>query len=146
LTRSSIGIWVLRIALAGIYLFAAIPKILEPWDFSRSIWNYRLLPVEMIGPIALWLPMLEGVGALAVLTGLFYRGGIVSLTGLSLLFAAGISTAMARGLDIDCGCFGKAASSSAALPHLALNVAILIAGVILLRACERSKRTARSPH
>ncbi|MBD3162330.1 MAG: DoxX family protein [Candidatus Eisenbacteria bacterium] len=136
--------WVLRIGLAGVYLYAAIPKILEPWEFARSIWNFRLLPQPMIPPLALWLPPLEAVAALAVLFGVLYRGGLVVLAGLSAAFAAGVGSAIARGLDIDCGCFGKAASSEANLPHLLFNVALLAAAVVLLILHARSARTPRS--
>jgi hypothetical protein len=137
--------WVLRLGLAGIYLFAAIPKILEPWDFARSIWNFRILPLQAIPPVALWLPVFEAVAALAILTGLLYRGGLVCITGLSLAFGAGVASAMARGLDIDCGCFGKAASSGANLQHLLFNAALVAAGIILLAYAWRRPRKRR-PH
>ena len=125
--------WVLRLGLAGLYIFAAIPKIQEPWDFSRAIWNFRILPLPVIPPLALWLPVLELLAALAVLTGLLYRGGVFCLAALSAVFAVGIASAMARGLDIDCGCFGDAATSEANLSHLGLNLVMLAAGIILLR-------------
>lgn len=136
--------WVLRLGLSGVYLFAAIPKILEPWDFARSIWNYRILPLPLIPPIALWLPALEAIAACAILTGLLYRGGLVCTIGLSLAFAAGIASAMARGLDIDCGCFGNAASSSANFEHLLLNAALAAAGVILLLLARRRQQTRQA--
>lgn len=132
--------WVLRLGLAGVYIFAAIPKILEPWDFSRAIWNFRIVPLPLIPPLALWLPVLELVAALAVLIGLLYRGGVFCLTALSAAFAVGIASAMARGLDIDCGCFGDAATSEANLSHLGLNLVMVAAGIILLRISWQRKR------
>lgn len=136
--------WPLRLGLAGVYLFAAVPKILEPWDFARSIWNFRILPLTMIPPIALWLPVLEALAACAILTGILYRGGLVCIIGLSLAFAAGIASAMVRGLDIDCGCFGKAASSSANLEHLLFNAALAAAGIILLLLARQRRQTPRA--
>jgi hypothetical protein len=137
-------LWVLRLGLAGVYVFAAIPKILDPWDFSRAIWNFRILPLFVIPPIALWLPVLEGLAALAVLVGLFHRGGLVVLNLLSALFAIGIASAIARGLDIDCGCFGDAATSEANLSHLGLNLVLLAAGIVLLIDAQRRRGRPQS--
>jgi hypothetical protein len=140
-----VGLWLLRIALAGVYLFAAIPKILDPWAFARAIHNFRILPLEVIPSLALWLPPLEALAALGVLTGVLYRGGLVWLTGLSAAFAAGIISAIVRKLDIDCGCFGTLARSSPNLPHLLLNLAAAAAGVLLIAARAHTPRRRRLP-
>jgi putative oxidoreductase len=132
--------WILRLALAGLYLFAAIPKIMDPWSFARAIYNFRLLPTPAIPALAAWLPMFEAVAAAAVATGILYRGGLIALSGLSAAFAVGILSAIVRGLDIDCGCFGAAAGSPADLSHLALNAATLACGIILLVAHGRRRR------
>lgn len=138
--RATLLIWILRLGLAALYLFAAVPKLLDPWTFARAIGNFRILPIEWVPPVAVWLPAFEGMAALAILTGVFYRGGIVAVVGMSAAFAAGISSAMIRGLDIDCGCFGAAAHSRANIPHLALNLGGIMAGLTLLAASARRKR------
>lgn len=140
-----IGAWILRLGLAGVYIVAAIPKIVDPWAFARAIHNFRILPLEVIPAVAAWLPPLEALAALAVVSGILYRGGLVWLTGLSLAFAGGIVSAIARKLDIDCGCFGTLASSSANWPHLALNLATAAAGIILIAARARTPRRRRLP-
>ncbi len=146
--------WALRLALAGIYIFAAVPKVLDPWSFTHAIHNFRILPQPWIPPLAVILPPLEALAALAVVTGILYRGGLLCLTLLSFAFAAGIGSAIARGLDIDCGCFGSLAQSSASLPHLALNVGSTAAGIMLLvwsglprkrRRLPRGSRRRRRP-
>lgn len=136
----SILLWSLRLGLAGLYLFAAIPKIVDPWSFARAIHNFRILPAVAIPPLAVWLPLFEAACGVAVVTGILYRGGVFGLSAMSALFAIGISSAMARGLDIDCGCFGSAAGSRASFGHLALNLASLAAGIILLASRGRWKR------
>ena len=150
MSRRRLLLWILRLGLVGAYLFAAIPKILDPWDFARAIWNFRMLPLFVIPPLALWLPVIEGFAAVALLTGLLHRGGLIILNVLSALFAAGIASAMARGLDIDCGCFGDAATSEANLSHLGLNLVLLAAGIILLIDAQqrhgRPQPHARDPH
>ena len=138
-------LWLLRIGLAGVYIVAAIPKMIDPWAFAKAIHNFRILPLETIPPLATWLPPLEALAALAVLTGVLYRGGLVWLTGLSLAFAAGIVSAILRKLDIDCGCFGTLARSSASWPHLLLNLVTAAAGILLIAARARIPRRRRLP-
>lgn len=133
-------LWSLRIGLAGLYLYAAIPKLVDPWSFARAIHNFRILPAPAIPPLSVWLPAFEALAAAAVATRVLYRGGLLALSAMSAVFAAGIASAIARGLDIDCGCFGAAADSRASLGHLALNVASLAAGIILLAARGRKRR------
>jgi uncharacterized membrane protein YphA (DoxX/SURF4 family) len=139
----SLAFWLLRIGLAGVYIFAAVPKILDPWAFAKAIHNFKILPLEAIPALAIWLPALEALAALAVLTGIFYRGGLVWLTALSLAFAAGIVSAILRKLDIDCGCFGTLARSSASWPHLVLNLATAAAGIFLIAVRARTPRRRR---
>lgn len=143
MSARTVILWCLRLGIAGVYLFAAVPKIIDPWAFARAINNFRIVPLDIIPPLALWLPPLEALAALAALTGLLYRGGLVWLTGMSIAFAAGIASAILRKLDIDCGCFGTLARSSASLPHLALNLATAAAGIILLAARAHTPRRRR---
>ena len=145
MSAGRVVLWILRLGLAGVYLFAAIPKVLDPWSFARAIWNFRIVPLGPIPAITLWLPILEGLAAFAVLIGVFRRGGLCILNILSATFAAAIISAMARGLDIDCGCFGHATTSKANISHLALNVTLLAAGIILLVAALRRRRNRHAP-
>lgn len=137
--------WLLRIALAAIYIIAAVPKIADPWGFALAIRNFRILPLDAIPALALWLPPFELLAAVAVLSGLLYRGGLAAIALLSAGFAAGVASAMIRGLDIDCGCFGSMAKSSANLPHLLMNLATAAAAVILLLSAgsNHAKRRLR---
>ena len=132
--------FLLRVGLAAVYMIAAVPKIIDPWDFARAIRNFRIVPLDAVPTLAVALPPLEALAGLAVLTGVMARGGLVWLAGLSLAFAAGIVSAMIRGLDIDCGCFGHLARSSANIPHLALNVGCAAAAIILLASLRRRRR------
>ena len=64
----------LRLILAGVFLFAAFPKLLDPVTFARDIDNYRFVPDALIGPIALMLPVAEVIIGIALLSGVFARG------------------------------------------------------------------------
>ncbi|WP_017591251.1 MauE/DoxX family redox-associated membrane protein [Nocardiopsis potens] len=94
-----------RVALAGILGYAAYSKL--PVALSiQSVEAYDLFPDPVNEFIGITLPLLEFALALLLLVGLAtrYAGAATGL--LMLVFIAGIVSAWARGLNIDCGCFG----------------------------------------
>lgn len=97
-----------RLALVAVYLAAALPKLTDAATFARDIDNYHLVPVEWAGTLAVLMPPLELVVALALLVGLHARGAALVSAGMLAVFAGAMSQAIARGIDLDCGCFGSA--------------------------------------
>lgn len=97
-----------RVALAAVYLLAAVPKLGDPAAFAQDIDNYHLLPVDWAGVAAVVLPPLELVVAAALLLGVHARGAALVSAGMLIAFAAAMGQAIARGIDLDCGCFGSA--------------------------------------
>ena len=56
----------LRLTLAALLGWAGVLKLMDPVSFAESIANYRLLPELAVGPLALGLPVLEIVVAVAL--------------------------------------------------------------------------------
>ena len=102
-------VWLLRIVLAGVLLAAAAPKIADPAAFAAKLPNYRVFPDSLANIVAAVAPMLELLAAATLLTGRLYRGGVWLTAGLMAMFTALIGSALARGIDLDCGCFGALA-------------------------------------
>ena len=74
-----------------------VARNIEAYDIFTPYWSSLL--ANIIGP-------LELAGGLILLLGIKIRpAGWVSF-GVLLLFVIGLSSAYARGLQIDCGCFG----------------------------------------
>lgn len=94
-----------RIGMAAVLAFAAISK-LPPALSVQSVEAYQLFSPELSQLIGFTLPLLEFALALLLVMGLAtrYVGAASGL--LMLVFIAGIASAWARGLAIDCGCFG----------------------------------------
>lgn len=115
----------LRLILAAVFLFAAVPKLLDPTSFARDIDNYRLLPDAAIGPLALALPAAEILVGLALLTGLYARGAAVVCGAMLVGFAAGMIQAIVRGIDLDCGCFGHVAEAQVSWWTVGRNATLL---------------------
>lgn len=113
-----------RVALAAVFAFAAIPKLGDAATFARDIDNYHVLPVEWAATAAVMMPPLELVVALALLLGIHARGAALISAGMMLVFATAMAQAIARGIDLDCGCFGSALAMHVSGWSIARNVAL----------------------
>ena len=72
------------------------------------IWNYRILPRYLVNPLAIVLPWLELLAGLALLSGLFRKGAALLVGAMLVVFILALSTDLARGIAVDCGCFSTA--------------------------------------
>lgn len=97
---------VVRLGLAVVWGWAGLAKISDPAEAAQAVRAYQLLPEGLVKPIGYGLPFLELALALLLVVGLGARvvAGISAV--LLLVFIAGIGSVWARGLSIDCGCFG----------------------------------------
>jgi uncharacterized membrane protein YphA (DoxX/SURF4 family) len=67
---------------------------------------YDLLPESLVSVVAATLPYLEIAIGVLLLAGLATRLAAILGAVLLVIFIAGVISAAARGLSIDCGCFG----------------------------------------
>lgn len=95
----------LRVALGAVFIVASLDKIQNPEAFATTIANYRLLPYKLINGTAIVLPWLEVITGTLLVLGVWIRANTIIVLGLLLVFSIAISQALARGLDISCGCF-----------------------------------------
>jgi uncharacterized membrane protein YphA (DoxX/SURF4 family) len=95
----------LRVALGAVFIVASLDKIQNPEAFATNIANYRILPYIFINGIAIVLPWLEVLTGAVLVLGVWTKASTVIVSGLLLAFSIAISQALARGLDISCGCF-----------------------------------------
>ncbi len=133
-------IWYCRIFPAFVFLVAAWPKISDPAGFAKSIYNYQLLPDVAINPLTIFLPWLELFAALALLFAPpLRRGALWLIAAMTAVFIGAISLAMARGIDIDCGCFSTTGHGMrAGWLHLLLDFALLAACIVHARLDRRA--------
>lgn len=105
-------IFLLRLALGLIFIYASLDKILNPVDFAKAIANYRLLPPILVNVSAVIIPWLEALIGVALILGLFADGALFIIAVLLLVFIGGMAQAILRGIDIACGCFGVSSETS----------------------------------
>ncbi len=124
------------IALGLLFVSAALPKLVDPPSFAHMIYNYRLLPGELVNLSALVMPWFELLSGLALVLGIWRRTAAAWIGGLLLLFIAAISFNLARGNAIDCGCFDPRDSGKSVEERL-LDMKMVVArdlGMLLLVA------------
>ena len=102
---TDITLRVLRIGLGLLFIYASFDKIMNPGAFAKSIANYQILPIAVLHLTAILLPWLELVSGVALLMNKFPRGANLLIGLMTITFTVAILSAMARGLDINCGCF-----------------------------------------
>ncbi len=122
-----------RIVLGGIFITAAVPKILQPADFAKAVFNYQILPLMLINPFALILPWIELAVGVLLISGLWLESAVILVDILLAVFLAVAGFNLSRGLDIACGCFGSGSSSQpAGLFTFLRDLLLLLFGLYLL--------------
>ena len=97
---------VARLGLAAVFLISGVLKAIDPDATYVAVRAYDLLPKLGVALVAGVLPWLEIVIGLLLLVGIATRAVAVASAVLLLGFMVGVTQAWARGLSIDCGCFG----------------------------------------
>jgi uncharacterized membrane protein YphA (DoxX/SURF4 family) len=95
-----------RLVVGGVWLVAGVLKLPDPAENVRTVRAYQILPESVVPAVGHGLPILEILVGACLLLGLLTRvaGGLSAL--MQLAFVIGIASVWARGLSIDCGCFG----------------------------------------
>jgi uncharacterized membrane protein YphA (DoxX/SURF4 family) len=102
---------------------------------QMAVRAYEMLPVGIANFIGIVLPFLEiGMGLLLILGAATRSMGFAGAA-LMVVFVIGISQAWARGLSIDCGCFGGGGQvepgTASYLPELLRDGGLAALGIYL---------------
>lgn len=128
-----------RLFVGLTFIYASFYKIIDPGAFAKSIWYYHLVPGSLINLMALVLPWLELLCGVAIIVGFTYRGSVLLLNLMTVVFIGALASTIARGINIDCGCF-QAAKASSASAWRALGFDIVLMPFALLLWFGRSRR------
>lgn len=95
---------IVRVALAGLFVYGGVLKLLDPKLFAATISAYDLVPEMLLPVVAISLPLIETAAGLLLL---FDRPwGLHLITGLLALFVFVLGYGILGDLNVDCGCFG----------------------------------------
>lgn len=95
-----------RLGLAAVWLVSGTIKAIDPDQTYVAVRAYDVLPPLGVEVVAALLPWVELALGLLLLVGVGTRIVAALSAVLLLVFVAGVTQAWARGLSIDCGCFG----------------------------------------
>lgn len=124
--------WMASVILAGVFATAALPKINDVAKFALNIDQYQILPSAGVRLLALCLPWIELVVGIGLLIPKVQKTSRRLCAALLLLFTAVHSSALLRGLDIQCACFGEISSGSSVGEALVRNVSLLLLATAIL--------------
>ena len=130
--------FVLRLVVGGIFVYAGVVKIFDPAKFANDVANYQLLPSALVNFVAITLPWVETVVGILMVMGFWLPGSALVITGLMGVFLVAIGQALARGLDIRCGCFGTIEAGKIDALTLTRDVALFVCAAWL---CWRASAT-----
>jgi uncharacterized membrane protein YphA (DoxX/SURF4 family) len=124
-----------RLGLAAVFIFSALPKIQAPDLFASNVFNYQMLPAWGVNAMAIALPWLELVLGVCLALGLWTRASAVIVAGLMVVFIGAFVSATARGLNISCGCFevGQDHGDSSLAWVVFRDLSFLVAALLLVR-------------
>jgi uncharacterized membrane protein YphA (DoxX/SURF4 family) len=117
----------LRIGLGVLFVAAALPKLQDPAAFAKAVGNYHLLPETAERVLALALPVLELIVGACLILGVLDAGASLLVLGLMIVFTAAVGSAVARGLDISCGCFDTEGGAKVGAEKIVENLALTAA-------------------
>jgi uncharacterized membrane protein YphA (DoxX/SURF4 family) len=106
---AAVAVWVstaARLVLGAVFLIAGGLKAIDSQSSVTAVRAYRLLPSSLATIVGWGLPFAEIALGLLLLAGIATRVIAVASAVLLLIFIAAVASAAARGLSIDCGCFG----------------------------------------
>jgi uncharacterized membrane protein YphA (DoxX/SURF4 family) len=132
-----------RWLLGLVFITSALGKIANPAQFADDVAAYRLLPLYMVNLFAITLPWVELLCGLSLINGFALRSGALLVGLLNIMFITASATAMARGLDIECGCL-TVARSKVGWGLIARGLVFLtLALLVLLRADQDTVQGSR---
>lgn len=105
--NTRLTLWIAIGTVGFFFLYASVPKILNPIVFAKNIWNYDLVPGHWTNAMALVLPILEALLAFCLIVGIFRKSAGSLICVLLLVYVTAVSANMIRGHEFQCGCFAE---------------------------------------
>ena len=130
---------VCRLLLGGVFVWAGTVKALDVPAFAGQVAAYQLLPYAWNYAVAATLPYVELLSGALLLFDLRTKSAALLVVLLNALFIVVLLSVVARGLAIDCGCFGPD-SGTTPLQALGRDGVLLALAACVYRFHDRYRR------
>lgn len=147
--------WGIRLILGISFIWASLHKIGAPDQFAEVLYGYGLFPAAAINLLAIWVPFVELLAGICLVTGgyglISRHSGLLVINAMLVCFILMISVNLIRGHEFDCGCFsfgsgGQGTGRSAAIQLLLRDILLLAGGLLLWRFFSREGASAHPHH
>jgi putative oxidoreductase len=102
-------VFISRLILGGLFIYASYDKIFNPLSFAGIIHNYRLVGPNLINIPAIILPWIEFIAGALLIVGYKPRSADLVIGGMLIMYIFMLAITAHRGINISCGCFSTAA-------------------------------------
>jgi uncharacterized membrane protein YphA (DoxX/SURF4 family) len=126
--------------LGALFVGACLHKIADPRSFAIDVATYDILPLALVNVTAIVLPWIELAAGSMLLAGWRTRAAALLVLGMMLVFVAALMIALARGLDMSCGCFASQGADEDPISRLTVLRDLgwlALAGLVF--ACDRGR-------
>lgn len=125
--------------LAAVLLVSGHLHITNPFQYLQSIAGYRLVPFELAIVLSTVLPILQLTIGMMLLIRAWNTAALLLSTGLLWVFCLAGVAALARGLNITCGCFGVFSPRLTWMHCFLMLVLAVISSVAAIRGVTRER-------
>lgn len=129
-----------EVLIGLVFLISGLVKLRDPSNFLAEMEAFSFLPYTIAFTTALFLPWLELIAALCVITSRLMKGALAILGILTAGFIVFLSVARYYEIDANCGCFGEWLVFPSLESHIAFNAVML--GIIIV--LHRNHRTGNA--
>lgn len=120
---------IVRIALAALFIYGGVLKLIDPKAFAHTISGYGLVPEIFLPVVAVGLPLIETIAGIGLL--LDIRGSLAVIASLLGMFLLVLGYGISLNLDVDCGCFGADDLARQASLKQAFWRDVILAGLVV---------------
>ncbi len=125
--------YVLRFGFGILLIFSSWHKIRSPFEFAEAVQNYRIFGEGLSRWAAVWVPYLEILTGLLLISGIWIDAAVLMNAFFMLVFLILVAQAYFRNLDIQCGCYAFDEESKIKLTKLLENFFLLCSSIGLVR-------------
>ena len=131
-----------RILIGAVFVYAGTLKLFDPAAFAWNIYQYGLVPGDLINVTAISLPAIEVLAGVGFIFNV--RGSMAVIAGLLVMFLFVLGYAILNGLNVDCGCFSAGEPGPEGLRMALIRDVIMMAGILYVyRFREQGKRSEK---
>ena len=133
---------VFRLVLAATFFVSSIGKLVDIEHYSVAmVYNFNILPGELAIGFGWALPFIELACAVGLLLGVLTRLSALGIALLSISFFITKAILLARGTDVECGCFGAIGSTMASW-SIYLDPAVFLLAATIFFSPRQSRNWA----